>query len=580
MGITGRFISISSIVTLMLLAVLAGSIIFATEKLQQRQAGQFIALLQSEQAQEEALLRRGLLQKGELITELMAKTASGLIFNYDYATLGQIAEQTQRDPDITFVVFLNRQGEALTPAPPNRQGVETVRRSIDFLNARGEAESLGQVEVGLNFDNVERAIQAISERIEGTVEVSQQLTAAGTADLVRRIVAYSLAGLLLLCLGIYLWFSRLIVRPLRSIMTLAQAMGVGDVSCKIDLRRSDEIGHLAQAMNQTAESMEEITALAREIAEGNLQVEVAARSDEDGLMQALERMVLQLREVATEVRRAAEHVAAGSRQLNDGSQQMSADASQQATSAEEVSSAIEEMTANIRQNAENALTTEKIARQAAADARRGGEAVDNTVGAMREISGRILIIEEIARQTNLLALNAAIEAARAGEHGKGFAVVAAEVRKLAERSQAAAGEINKLSASSMEVAEQAGALLQTIVPSIQKTAELVQEIAAASREQETGADQISRAIQQLDQVIQANVSTAEEVASTAEELAGQSEQLERITGFFRFSAATAPAPAPQMKKLSKAAARPLRLAAPARSRSGQGDPLDAEFEKF
>ncbi len=165
--------------------------------------------------------------------------------------------------------------------------------------------------------------------------------------------------------------------------------------------------------------------------------------------------------------------------------------------------------------------------------RRAGEAVVETVAAMKEIAGKISIIEEIARQTNLLALNAAIEAARAGEHGKGFAVVASEVRKLAERSQKAAGEISELSGRSVAVAEKAGAMLQQIVPDIQKTAELVQEISAASGEQNSGAEQINKAILQLDQVIQQNASAAEEMASMAEELSGQAEQLQEAIAFFR-----------------------------------------------
>ncbi len=174
------------------------------------------------------------------------------------------------------------------------------------------------------------------------------------------------------------------------------------------------------------------------------------------------------------------------------------------------------MVSNIKQNADNAQQTEKIALKAAHDAKEGGSAVTETVSAMKEIANKISIIEEIARQTNLLALNAAIEAARAGEHGKGFAVVASEVRKLAERSQVAAGEINRLSATSVQIAEKAGEMLTRIVPDIQKTAELVSEINAASAEQNTGAEQINKAIQQLDQVIQQNASVAEEMASTTE----------------------------------------------------------------
>jgi methyl-accepting chemotaxis protein len=212
---------------------------------------------------------------------------------------------------------------------------------------------------------------------------------------------------------------------------------------------------------------------------------------------------------------------------------MSQGATEQAASAEEASSSIEEMNATIRQNADNALQTEKIALKSAADALESGKAVAEAMAAMKDIAARISIIEEIARQTNLLALNAAIEAARAGEHGKGFAVVAAEVRRLAERSQTAAGEISKLSGSSVQVAEKAGTMLAKLVPDIQKTAELVQEISAASREQTTGAGQINGAIQQLNQVIQQNAGAAEEMSSTAEELSSQAEQLQEAIAYFQ-----------------------------------------------
>ncbi len=194
---------------------------------------------------------------------------------------------------------------------------------------------------------------------------------------------------------------------------------------------------------------------------------------------------------------------------------------------------MEQMSANIKQNAENSAQTEKIAKKSSEDAIEGGRSVAETVDAMKAIASKISIIEEIARQTNLLALNAAIEAARAGEHGKGFAVVASEVRRLAERSQTAAGEISKLSSSSVEIAEKAGAMLSKIVPDIQKTAELVQEISAASSEQNSGVEQLNGAIQQLNQVIQQNASASEEMASTAEELTSQAEQLLQSVDFFK-----------------------------------------------
>ena len=230
--------------------------------------------------------------------------------------------------------------------------------------------------------------------------------------------------------------------------------------------------------------------------------------------------------VLREVKEVADNVTSASLQVSAAAQQISQGASEQAAAAEESSSSVEEMAAMIKQNADNAKETERIASQAALDADEGGKAVRQAVLAMQQIANKISIIEEIARQTNLLALNAAIEAARAGEHGKGFAVVAAEVRKLAERSQTAAAEISVLSASSVEVAVKAGDMLASMVPSIQKTAGLIQEISAASIEQSAGTDQINQAMQQLDTVIQQNAGASEEMAATAEELSAQSESMQ------------------------------------------------------
>ncbi|NBB66276.1 methyl-accepting chemotaxis protein, partial [Pseudomonas sp. ODNR1LW] len=184
-------------------------------------------------------------------------------------------------------------------------------------------------------------------------------------------------------------------------------------------------------------------------------------------------------------------------------------------------------------NADNAAQTEKISRQSSKDAEASGEAVNRAVEAMRTIADKIGIVQEIARQTDLLALNAAVEAARAGEHGKGFAVVASEVRKLAERSQTAAAEIGAVSGDTVKAAQEAGEMLQRLVPDIRKTAELVSEISAACREQDIGASQINEAIQQLDKVIQQNAGAAEQMSATSEELAAQAEELQTSIAFFR-----------------------------------------------
>jgi methyl-accepting chemotaxis protein len=260
---------------------------------------------------------------------------------------------------------------------------------------------------------------------------------------------------------------------------------------------------------------------------------------------------------------------------------------------------MEQMVSNIKQNADNAQQTDKIANKSATDAQESGKSVLEAVAAMKEIASKISIIEEIARQTNLLALNAAIEAARAGEHGKGFAVVAAEVRKLAERSQKAAGEINQLSGTTVTVSGKAGEMLEKLVPDIQRTAELVQEITAASKEQDTGAEQINKALQQLEKVIQQNASASEEMASTTEELSAQSDQLVSALAFFRTgedghgpavrSAGARPVSRPDAtpRKSSKPNGHASPSSPGAATKAGvhltlkdKADELDKEFERY
>jgi methyl-accepting chemotaxis protein len=233
------------------------------------------------------------------------------------------------------------------------------------------------------------------------------------------------------------------------------------------------------------------------------------------------------------IEQAADNVTVGIGQISSSSQQLAQGSSEQATSVDEVSASVEELSATIRQNADNASQTEKIANKSALDATESGVAVGQTVKAMKDISERVLVIQEIARQTNLLSLNAAIEAARAGEHGRGFAVVANEVQKLAERSQNAAKDIEDLSKSSVATAESAGKMLEHLVPDIQKTADLVTEINAASGEQASGVEQINTAVQQLNSVVQENSASSEELAATAEELSSQASSMSDSVMFLK-----------------------------------------------
>ena len=289
--------------------------------------------------------------------------------------------------------------------------------------------------------------------------------------------------------------------------------------------------------------------LANEVAGGNLSASADNKSDDEvgDLIKVLNAMTTKLREVVSEVASATRNVASGSEEMSATAEQLSQGATEQASSTEEASASMEEMASTIKQSADNAAQTEKIARQSAADAIASGEAVNNAVAAMQTIAEKIMVVQEIARQTDLLALNAAVEAARAGEHGRGFAVVASEVRKLAERSQAAAAEISTLSGDTVKAAQSAGEMLGKLVPDIQRTAELVEEISAGSREQNAGAAQINTAIQQLDKVTQQNTSAAEEMSATSEELASQAEQLQAAISYFRIESGgsryVAPTPA-------------------------------------
>ena len=333
-----------------------------------------------------------------------------------------------------------------------------------------------------------------------SVEAAQRTMREAIGRLSATLVAVAVAAIAAGIAATSAFSSRSVIRPIREVDAAARLLAAGELRRLDDARllaRGDELGALARSMDDT---------------------------------------VSRLRDVVSEVIGASERTASGAQELSEASSRMSTGvagiaessiqlsegASEQAASAEQVSASVEEMSANIGQNAGNAAETERMAIKAADAAGRGLESVRKTVVAMRAIADKIGVVEEIARQTNMLSLNASIEAARAGESGKGFAVVASEVGKLAERSKAAAGEISLLAVGSVAVAEEAGALLESMAPDIQRTAELVQEISTASREQDVGASQISAAVNQLDTVVQHNAALAEEFSATSDELASHS----------------------------------------------------------
>ena len=348
---------------------------------------------------------------------------------------------------------------------------------------------------------------AADETIAGLVNIKQQRAQQANEDITsiyldsrtQMIVLVLIAAGLGFAIGILV--TRSITRPLNQAVTVANSLAEGDLSVSIKAESQDETGKLLASMQHMTE---------------------------------------RLRSVLSDVRSAADSLSSASEEVSATSQSLSQAATEQAASVEETTASVEQMSASIAQNTESAQITDGIAGKAANDAVQGGQAVSEMVQAMKQIAAKIGIIDDIAYQTNLLALNAAIEAARAGDHGKGFAVVAAEVRKLAERSQVAAQEIGGVASNSVSLAEQAGKLLDEIVPNIQKTSDLVQEITAASQEQSSGAGQINIAMGQMNQITQQNASASEELAATAEEMNAQASQLQELISYFRLDGYAAP----------------------------------------
>ena len=474
--------------------------------------------------------------------------ASQMLIHFKDARIGEKEIFITQGKDEKFVKR-NQESSAATlkiaqemlPKFTNQTNIDQIKRiiaGIELYQKEMNATLEAIKEQAKTEQEIVAARRLADEKLDAVV-TGQQKKAMAEASASSALISSASLGAVVLGLLIAFFLTRMIVSALLQGVSFAQRIAEGDLTATIEMNQKDEVGQLVNALKGMSEK---------------------------------------LREVIGEVSNAAGQVSVGSNEISDAAQNLSQGATEQAASIEETSSAMEEMTSNIQQNSDNANTTQNIAQRAARDAEEGGMAVGEAVQAMKEIASKIGIIEEIARQTNLLALNAAIEAARAGEHGKGFAVVAAEVRKLAERSQTAAGEISHLSASSVEVAEKAGGIINKLVPDIQKTAELIQEINASSQEQNQGAGQINQAIQQLDQVIQQNAGASEEMAATAEELSAQAETMAQSISFFNLgqqaqAAKRKPASRPQSVKpqlAHKQRPEPKRLSAPARSSGGTG----------
>jgi methyl-accepting chemotaxis protein len=487
---------------------------------------------------------------------------------------------------------------ALEGALPNYLAQNDKVAELAAAGKSDAAAELSNGEARKAINGAEAIVAGLIEEIGSQAKATSVL--AGQAMESARLVLIAVMGAsVVVAILLGLWVTRVISRQIGGEPAYAaevmQKVALGDFTVDVATRPGDSSSLLFAIKRMVAsagDSINDVVRVMAAVAQGDLTQTIAKpyQGSFGEMKTYVNDTVVKLSQVVTEVNGGAEGLASASAQVSATAQAMAQAASEQAAGVEETSASMEQMTASISQNTDNAKVTDGMASKAATEATEGGEAVKATVVAMKQIAQKIGIIDDIAYQTNLLALNAAIEAARAGEHGKGFAVVAAEVRKLAERSQIAAQEIGMVASSSVELAEKAGKLLDSIVPNIRKTSDRVQEITAASEEQSTGVAQINTAVTQLSQTTQQNASSSEELAATAEELSGQAEQLQETMAFFKLAGASAPVararPAAQAAAaLRKAASKPRRAgsgAAVAVASAGAVDdaPDEALFARF
>ena len=415
--------------------------------------------------------------------DLLADNVASPLFTFNQYKISGTVAAFSNDSSIKYIEVKDRTGKVAATRGDNKNwtGMLAVTRPVRFNNS----DVLGSVTLALSTAAVEQALNREWWSIILSEVINTALLFIVLTVLMRREVSEPL--------------SRVAAR-LKEI-----AQGDGDLTKRIDYRANNEIGAVALSFNL---------------------------------------FVDKLAPVIAQVRAAADSVSVASQELSASAEALSWGTSEQAAAVEQTTSSLQQMNASISQNADNSRQMEQMALSGAKSVEESGAAVLASVDAMKSIAEKITIVEEIAYQTNLLALNAAIEAARAGEHGKGFAVVATEVRKLAERSQSAAQEIGSLSLSSLRIAERSGALLTDLVPAIRKTAELVQEVSTASREQGAGVNQVNRAMTQVDQVTQKNAAAAEELTSTAGQLTAQAQELQKLMSAFRVHGNAAPTRTP------------------------------------
>ncbi|MEO1775973.1 MAG: methyl-accepting chemotaxis protein [Pseudomonadota bacterium] len=522
----------------------------------------------------------GLEEKAGLIAGLVASSAGAPIrFGRTEPLQAVIGDVLAQSRDIVRIAAFDRDGTAVLTQSAATSGAGAVPPiAQDLLQGKISALAEGQerksrIGEGIFLHRVDFGPDgAMVGVIAVMADPASRNAEVWTVALNQAMTSFAAGAIVLL--GITLALRAMIFRPLGYLSAAAETALAGNESNLPGRDRGDEFGIAMRAMASLAGNIRSSAEAAERIAQGELATPVEPIGAEDRLGHALARMQEALNRTLATAAQNANTVSVTCEGLNETATALSDGSNRQAAAVQEASASVEQMSATMRQSTDNAAQTEQIATLSSKEAQQSGEAVSAAVEAMKSIAEKITIIQDIARQTDLLALNAAVEAARAGEQGRGFAVVASEVRKLAERSQRAATDISQLSAETVSVSRDAGTKLEALVPNIQRTSDLVREISAAMREQQSGIEQINDAIRDLDQVIQRNAAAAEETDTTASTLSEQAETLKTVIGFFKFrsvedgavppharSEADASASAPQPAATTQPAALPALLSA-------------------
>ncbi|MBU2645154.1 HAMP domain-containing protein [bacterium] len=586
-SLTRKFVSIVSLLTSILIAILVVLIILVTSNSQSQQSNAFVNVLENEKSSREALLKNGLLQKGQSIMVLLAQNSAALIVGYDFDTLEQLAANGKTDPEIAFVTFYDKDNKPLTKVTDQTTEIK-LKQKIMF-----DGELVGQVEVGLDDASVKKNIADAATRVEQIIADTGHAKEKALLFVILLVSAVSVVGVVLLCFAIFLLLSRIVIKPIHSVIAIAERISAGDLSSDSDMdiksdTNNDEISQLLVVMNQMVNALKTKVYLAEQIAKGDLSVEVELASESDTLGKSLQNMVANLNQVFGRITKVTDEMASGSGQVATSSQTISEGASRQASSLEEIGSSTDDIRNQSRINADNAAKANDLAKHTQDTAIKGDTQMKSMILAINEISdssGKIAkiikVIDEIAFQTNLLALNAAVEAARAGKYGKGFAVVAEEVRSLAARCAEAAKETTDLIESAapkvengISIASQTADVLQEILENITNVAGLVSEISAASQEQAEGISEINKGLEQIGNVTQQNAANTEETSSAADELTGLAMQMKEMMTKFKLQNHTIQPDTSEVFQTEPAAEKTIPLIVNNREQRGSTITLD------